>query len=85
MHYRNGREAKNGDVIVSINENAPGAYGTTVLRTGILFNAQPGNDYCNGTLAPLTGGMPEGACLADCLHIEDVLQMIGGAERPPGK
>ncbi len=85
MHYRNGREAKNGDVIVSISSNCPGAYGTTVLRTGVLFNAQPGSDYCNGTLIPLTGGAPEGACLADCFHIDDVLQMIGGAERPPGK
>ena len=83
MHYRNGREAKCGDVIVSVGC----AYGTGqfVLRTGVLFNAQPGNDYCNGTLVPLTGGMPEMACLADCFHIDDVLEMIGGAARPPGK
>ena len=83
MHYRNGREAKNGDVIVAIG----GVFGgsLTALRTGLLFNAVPGNDYCNGTLVPLTGGMPEMACLADCFHIEDVLEMIGGAARPPGK
>ena len=83
MHYRNGREAKNGDVIVSVGY----AYGSpqAVLRTGVLFNAQPGNDYCNGTLVPLTGGLPEVACLADCFHIDDVLEMIGGAARPPGK
>ncbi len=84
MHYRNGREAKNGDVIVSVVPSNY-AYGQTVLRTGVLFNAQPGNDYCNGTLVPLTGGVPEGACLADCFHIDDVLEMIGGAARPPGK
>lgn len=83
MHYRNGREAKNGDVIVSVGMAIAG-YGTVVLRTGVLHNAQPGNDYCNGTLVPLTGGAPDGACLADCFHIDDVLQMIGGAERPPG-
>ena len=82
MHYRNGREAKNGDVIVSINKIEST---TVVLRTGLLFNAVPGNDYCNGTLVPLTGGMPEMACLADCFHIDDVLEMIGGAARPPGK
>lgn len=41
--------------------------------------------YRNGTLVPLTGGAPEGACLADCFHIDDVLQMIGGAGRPEGK
>ncbi len=84
MHYRNGREAKNGDVIVSVMPSNY-SYGLTVLRTGVLFNAQPGNDYCNGTLVPLTGGAPEGACLADCFHIDDVLQMIGGAARPEGK
>jgi hypothetical protein len=84
MHYRNGREAKNGDVIVSVTPSNH-MYNQTVLRTGVLFNAQPGNDYCNGTLVPLTGGMPEGACLADCFHIDDVLEMIGGAARPPGK
>lgn len=84
MHYRNGREAKNGDVIVSITHS--GGYSTrVVLRTGVLFDAVAGNDYCNGTLVPLTGGAPEGACLADCLHIEDVLAAIGGAERPAGK
>ncbi len=81
MHYRNGREAKNGDVIVSIRAFSA----LPVLRTGILFDAQPGNDYCNGTLVPLTGGAPEGACLADCFHIDDVLEMIGGAARPAGK
>ncbi len=83
MHYRNGREAKNGDVIVSIGC----ACGTSqfVLRTGVLFDAVTGNDYCNGTLVPLTGGMPEMACLADCFHIDDVLEMIGGAARPAGK
>lgn len=78
MHYRNGREAKNGDKIVSV------GYGG-VLRTGVLADAVAGNDYCNGLLVPLTGGMPEMACLADCFHLDDVLSMIGGAGRPEGK
>ena len=81
MHYRNGREAKNFDVIVMVKPfgSRPG------LRTGILIDAVPGQDYCNGTLVPLEGGSPEGACLADCFHIDDVLEMIGGAARPAGK
>lgn len=81
MHYRNGREAKNGDVIVSISAFSS----RPVLRTGVLLDAVPGNDYCNGTLVPLTGGQPECACLADCFHIDDALQMLGGTERPAGK
>jgi hypothetical protein len=51
MHYRNGREAKNGDVIVQI-----GGYGTDggkVNAVGVLYDAKPGNDYCNGNIAPV--------------------------------
>lgn len=84
MHYRNGREAKNGDVVVAITSST-GYSSRAVLVTGVLLDAVPGNDYCNGTLAPLTGGNPIGACLADCFHIDDVFEMIGGAGRPPGK
>ena len=81
MHYRNGREAKNGDKIVAIE-----VFGSIpVLRTGVLIDAKPGNDYCNGTLVPLTGGSPQMACLADCFHLDDALQMLGGAARPAGK
>ncbi len=81
MHYRNGTPAKNGDKIVMIKifGSNPG------LRTGVLIDATPGNDYCNGTLVPLEGGMPEGACLADCLRLDEALEMLGGAARPEGK
>lgn len=85
MHYRNGREAKNGDVIVAVVSQYAAGGKNVILRTGVLHNATPGNDYCNGTLLPLDGGEVTGACLADAFHIDDVLQMIGGAERPLGK
>lgn len=49
MHYRNGREAKNGDKIVSLN----GWNGIPINAIGILFDAVPGNDYCNGSIAPV--------------------------------
>lgn len=84
MHYRNGRAAQNGDVIVSFTHSA-GYSSRQILRTGVLIDAVPGNDYCNGTLAPLDGGEPEGACLVDCLHIEDALAALGGFERPAGE
>lgn len=38
MHYRNGREAKNGDKIVKLN-------GGKVEAFGVLHSATPGNDY----------------------------------------
>lgn len=82
MHYRNGREAKNGDIIVSLGHNSG-----KVNAVGILFNAIPGNDYCNGNIAPIQMGA-QGACMCDCLHIDDVeaaLVAAGLDKRPAGK
>lgn len=81
MHYRNGREAKNGDLVISLD-------GTAVINAvGVLHSAVPGNDYCNGSIAPIQP-TNKGACLCDCLHIEDVLEILkekGLDKRPPGK
>jgi len=44
MHYRNGREAKNGDKIVKLD-------GGKVVSFGVLHSAVPGNDHCNGNIA----------------------------------
>lgn len=83
MHYRNGREAKNGDIVVSLD-----GYGTQVINgIGVLYNAVAGNDYCNGNIAPIQP-TNKGACLCDCLHIEDVLAILaekGLDKRPEGK
>lgn len=72
MHYKNGREAKNGDKIVHMNE-----YGT--WQVGILYDATPGNDYCNGKLAPASSSDP---CpnLKECLHLEDLKLHVAYAE-----
>ena len=79
MHYRNGREAKNGDKIVSLNNGEINAF-------GVLHSANPGNDYCNGGIAPLNGNV--GACMCDCLHIDDLAAILaekGLDKRPAGK
>lgn len=67
MHYKNGREAKNGDKVVLIND-----YSSVI---GILYDATAGNDYCNGKLAPIS---PNDPCpnLKECLHIDDVKKAI---------
>lgn len=81
MHYRNGREAKNGDKIVQL-----GA-GGKVEAFGILHDAVTGNDYCNGHIAVIQN-LQAMACLADCLHIDDVAALIaekGLDKRPEGK
>lgn len=83
MHYRNGREAKNGDTIVQI-----GGYGDTagkIVAVGILHGAVAGNDYCNGNIAPVQNAVT-GACLIDCLHVDDVAAMLKekGLDKRPG-
>lgn len=91
MHYRNGREAKNGDKIVQL-----GSYydvgstepKTAITAVGILYNATPGNDYCNGNIAPILGGAMQGACMCDCLHFDDLAAILaekGLDKRPAGK
>ena len=80
MHYRNGREAKNGDKIVQLE-------GGKVVAFGVLHSAQPGNDYCNGNIAAIQDART-GACMVDCLHIDDVAEMLGEKgldKRPDGK
>ena len=68
MHYKNGREAKNGDKVVFLP-----VYGAPV--NGILYDATAGNDYCNGRIAPIA---PNDPCpnLNECFHLDDVLEAL---------
>jgi hypothetical protein len=64
MHYKNGRIAKNGDKVVLIP-----VYGPPVA--GILYDATPGNDFCNGRIA-ITSQQDPCPNLKECLHAEDI-------------
>ena len=80
MHYRNGREAKNGDKVVSL-------CGGKVEAFGVLHSATPGNDYCNGSIAPIQPPN-DYACMVDCLHVDDVADILARTsldKRPEGK
>ena len=80
MHYRNGREAHNGDRIVSLSEGKIEAF-------GVLHSATPGNDYCNGNIAVVQDARAI-ACMCDCLHVDDVAAILaekGLDKRPAGK
>ena len=82
MHYRNGREAKNGDKIVKM-ETSSGK----IVAFGVLHSAEPGNDYCNGYIATIQSPI-DYACMVDCLHVDDVAEMLaenGMGKRPEGK
>jgi hypothetical protein len=80
MHYRNGREAKNGDKIVKLE-------GPKVVAYGVLHSATLGNDYCNGNIAVIQPAN-DYACMVDCLHVDDVGDVLaekGLDKRPEGK
>lgn len=74
MHYKNGRPAQNGDKVVYFGWGGP--------VVGILYDATPGNDSCNGKLAPIA---PNDPCpnLAECLHLDDVLGVLPHVEGKP--
>lgn len=81
MHYRNGREAKNGDKIVKLGDKG------NVIAYGVLHSAVPGNDYCNGHIAVIQPAS-DYACIVDCLHVDDVAAILtekGLEKRPAGK
>lgn len=83
MHYRNGREAKNGDRILSLMNG-------NVTAAGILRDATPGDDYCNGYVQVGYEPSPSDpiACMCDCLHSDDVMAILaekGLDKRPVGK
>ena len=82
MHYRNGREAKNGDKVVQLTTDGK------ITAVGVLHEAKPGNDYCNGLIAPTLIPGQHGACMCDCLHADDLAALLaekGLDKRPEGK
>lgn len=84
MHYRNGRAAQNGDKIVMIGGYGNGAQ---LVALGVLYDAKPGNDHCNGQIAPVQSPGTS-VCLCDCLHVDDlaaILKEKGLDKRPAGK
>ena len=81
MHYRNGREAKNGDKVIQLDFGNSGK----VVFFGELRDATPGNNYCNGKL--VQGREEHLACLCDCLHVDDLATILaekGLDKRPEG-
>ena len=81
MHYRNGREAKNGDTIIQLTTNGP----ARIVSFGILHDAVPGNDYCNGMIAVPV--QQSGACMCDCIHLDDLAEILAekGLDKRPAR
>lgn len=79
MHYRNGREAKNGDKIIKLE-------GGVITAFGVLHSANAdGGSFCNGNIAVIQSSV-DYACLCDCVHVDDLAEIInekGLDVRPP--
>ena len=68
MHYKNGREAKNGDkVMVFPGDGAP--------YDGVMYDSVAGNDFCNGKVAVISPSDPM-VNLQEELHLDDVKGLI---------
>jgi hypothetical protein len=61
MHYKNGREAKVGDVVVNL----------TNKQMGVLYSIIAQSDTCNGRLAVTSQNDPY-ITIKESLHIEDI-------------
>ena len=78
MHYKNGREAKNGDKVVLFSP-----YNKNPI-IGLLYDAVAGNDYCNGKIALM---LPNDPCpnLKEVMHLDDVLAALPSEIKDPAK
>jgi hypothetical protein len=65
MHYKNGREAKNGDLVLMQTQGQ-------LPFCGVLIGATPGNNTCNGNLIYPGNSTVHYANLAECLHVDDI-------------
>lgn len=61
MHYKNGREAKAGDIVVDLENKL----------MGVLHSPSAQSDTCNGRLAPVSQNDPY-VTIGNCLHIADI-------------
>lgn len=80
MHYRNGKEANNGDKVVQLDSKG------NIVAFGVLYGAVVGNEWCNGYIAPAQQSQTN-ACMCDCLHVDDIAEFLkekGLEDRPKG-
>ena len=69
MHYKNGREAKQGDTVVNIRE----------ARIGIIYKLSAESTSCNARLCETSSSDPY-ITVGDCLHIDDIDAAVGAAK-----
>lgn len=73
MHYKNGREAREGDFVIQQENSRPGGTPYGPIRAGRVHSLSAQSQTCNGQLfVPTYGGHTNhSVTLADCIHAED--------------
>jgi hypothetical protein len=61
MHYKNGREAKPGDVALNLETG----------KTGVIYKTVAGREQCSARIAPITAN-DDYVTIKKCLHLDDV-------------
>jgi hypothetical protein len=68
MHYGNGRPAQNGDKVIMVSSDGK-------VLTGLLYDAIPGIDACNGRLAQISNSDAY-LDLRQVYHIDDAKAVL---------
>jgi hypothetical protein len=75
MHYKNGREAREGDPVI-IKQNPGTTYQKVVA--GVLHSLQPGCVSCNAQIAYAVPGTvtSTSVTIGECFHAEDAIKSL---------
>lgn len=74
-HYRNGREAREGDTAIATSYN-------NRIVAGVIHSINPDSTSCNAQLSrPVPGGFANDCVsLAQCVHVEDAFSAFKAKE-----
>lgn len=76
MHFKNGREAHEGDPVVLKGYNG-------AVYVGVLVDTNPGSDTCNATVARAVGPPMTCVTVSQMWHAEDALANSEATLQPP--
>lgn len=71
MHYKNGREAKNGDLVIG-----RGNWTGATIMAGLLIDLMPTSTTCNATLLRPGGIAQTCVTVVDFYHAEDAIEAL---------
>lgn len=80
MHYKNGKEAKDGDLVIG-----RGGWTGAPLITGMIVDIFPGSGSCNATIIRPGGIIQTCVNVSDYYHAEDAYAAIAATAPAPAQ